>query len=245
MQFDRCTGMCASCSQNLCLQNFCFIETAQDQWFKKDENFDVKLDELFKIDFLKAVNNEYDEWQDNPEECVALVLLLDQLSRNFYRNNSKAFEQDYKCRLIVNEAIDRGYLEELDKEALQVYAGLGWEADYPDPQDFLDILFHSQSAQNHGQHSNSQLDDILERARVEQDINSRIELYRQAEQILANANQRSQFPNHTFEKSLGYWKQHQENLQKALPFHSHFSNSKNHLPFSIFCHLEQYDLLSL
>ena len=78
------------------------------------------------------------------------------------------------------------FLEELDKEALQVYAGLGWEADYPDPQDFLDILFHSQSAQNHGQHSNSQLDDILERARVEQDINSRIELYRQAEQIIVN-----------------------------------------------------------
>ena len=78
------------------------------------------------------------------------------------------------------------FLEELDKEALQVYAGLGWEADYPDPQDFLDILFHSQSAQNHGQHSNSQLDDILERARVDQDINSRIELYRQAEQIIVN-----------------------------------------------------------
>ena len=78
------------------------------------------------------------------------------------------------------------FLEELDKEALQVYAGLGGEADYPDPQDFLDILFHSQSAQNHGQHSNSQLDDILERARVEQDINSRIELYRQAEQIIVN-----------------------------------------------------------
>lgn len=78
------------------------------------------------------------------------------------------------------------FLEELDREALQVYAGLGWEADYPDPQDFLDVLFHSQSAQNHGQHSNSQLDDILERARVEQDINSRIDLYRQAEQIIVN-----------------------------------------------------------
>ena len=98
--------------------DFCFIETARDQWFKKDENFDGKLDELFKRDYLKAVNNEYDEWQDSPEECLALVLLLDQLSRNFYRNNSKAFEQDYKCRLIVNEAIDRGFLEELDKDKI-------------------------------------------------------------------------------------------------------------------------------
>ena len=76
------------------------------------------------------------------------------------------------------------FLEELDREALQVYAGLGWEADYPDPQDFLDILFHSKSAQNHGQHSNSELDNILEQARVEQDVNKRIELYRKAEQII-------------------------------------------------------------
>ena len=74
---------------------FCFIETKRDQWFKKDENFDSKLNKLFKNDFEKAVNNEYDEWQDNPEECVALVVLLDQLSRNFFRNDEKAYKQDY------------------------------------------------------------------------------------------------------------------------------------------------------
>ena len=98
--------------------DFCFIETKRDQWFKKDENFDTKLNKLFKNDFEKAVNNEYDEWQDNPEECVALILLLDQLSRNFYRNDEKAYKQDYKCRLVVNEAIDRGYLEELEKDKI-------------------------------------------------------------------------------------------------------------------------------
>ena len=98
--------------------DFCFIETKREQWFKKDLNFDKKLDELFKTDYKKAINNEYEDWQDNPEECVALVLLLDQLSRNFYRNNAKAYEQDYKCRLIVNEAIDRGYLEELDMDKI-------------------------------------------------------------------------------------------------------------------------------
>ena len=38
------------------------------------------------------------------------------LSRNFFRDNSKAYDQDYKRRLIVNEAIDRRYLEKLDME---------------------------------------------------------------------------------------------------------------------------------
>ena len=44
---------------------------------------------------------------------MALIILLDQFSRNLFRNNKKAFEQDHKCRLIVNEAIDRGDLEKL------------------------------------------------------------------------------------------------------------------------------------
>ena len=73
---------------------------------------------MFISDYNKAIINGYDEWQDNPEECVALVLILDQLSRNFFRNNSKAYDQDYKCRLIVNEAIDRRYLEKLDMEKI-------------------------------------------------------------------------------------------------------------------------------
>ena len=94
--------------------DFCFVQTTLEQWFKKEENFDNKLQNLFMSDYNKAVNNEYDEWQDNPEECVALVLLLDQLSRNFFRNNPKAYDQDYKCRLVVNEAVDRGFLDELE-----------------------------------------------------------------------------------------------------------------------------------
>ena len=98
--------------------DFCFVKTSREQWFKKDKNFDNKLEELFMSDYKKAVNNEYDEWQDVPEECVALVLLLDQLSRNFFRNNLKAYTQDNKCRLIVNEAVDRGFLEELDQDKI-------------------------------------------------------------------------------------------------------------------------------
>ena len=67
---------------------------------------------------MEIVNNNYDKWQDNPEECVALIVLLDQLSRNFYRNDPKAYEQDYKSRLIVKEAVKKGFLEKLDKDKI-------------------------------------------------------------------------------------------------------------------------------
>ena len=98
--------------------DFCFVKTPLEQWFKKDEEFDDQLRRLFLIDYNLAISNKYDEWQDDPNECVALIILLDQLSRNFYRNNPKAYEQDYRSRLIVNEAVDRGFLEELDVDKI-------------------------------------------------------------------------------------------------------------------------------
>ena len=76
------------------------------------------------------------------------------------------------------------YLQDLNQQKFQAYAGLGWEADYPDPQDFLDILFHTESSLNHGKYSNLELDEILEEARIEPDVNRRIELYHIAENLI-------------------------------------------------------------
>ncbi len=76
------------------------------------------------------------------------------------------------------------YLQDLDQHKFQGYAGLGWQADYPDPQDFLDILFHTESSLNHGQYSNPEVDAILEVARTEPDVNRRVELYHQAEDMI-------------------------------------------------------------
>ena len=78
------------------------------------------------------------------------------------------------------------YLEDLNRNAFQAFAGLGWSADYPDPQDFLDILFHSDSSINHGAYSNPAVDAILEEARLEQDVLKRVELYRRAEVMIVD-----------------------------------------------------------
>jgi len=60
----------------------------------------------------------------------------------------------------------------------------GWVADYPHPQDFLDILFHSNTDNNYGEYSNPDVDTLLERAGVETDNELSLKLYQQAEQIL-------------------------------------------------------------
>ena len=76
------------------------------------------------------------------------------------------------------------YLEDLQDQRFQAFAGLGWEADYPDPQDFLDILFHTESSINHGGYSNAAVDAVLEDARIESDVARRVALYRQAEEMI-------------------------------------------------------------
>ena len=75
------------------------------------------------------------------------------------------------------------FLTALDAQQLQMFS-LGWIADYPDPQNFLDMLFHTASAYNHGAYSNAEVDELVEQARVEQDVEKRMELYQQAEQLL-------------------------------------------------------------
>lgn len=61
---------------------------------------------------------------------------------------------------------------------------IGWMADYPDPQNFLDVLFHSRSEENIGEYSNPEIDEMLEEARRETDPDARTALYQDIEQAL-------------------------------------------------------------
>ncbi|MBP7687081.1 MAG: peptide ABC transporter substrate-binding protein [Thermoflexales bacterium] len=65
----------------------------------------------------------------------------------------------------------------------QIFSG-GWCADYPDPENFADALFHTGAQQNQSNYSNPELDKILEDARVEQDTTKRIQLYQQAQRLI-------------------------------------------------------------
>jgi ABC-type transport system substrate-binding protein len=60
----------------------------------------------------------------------------------------------------------------------------GWCADYPDPENFLEVLFHTGSAENYAHYSSSEFDALVEAARIEVDTAVRLDLFRQAEQLL-------------------------------------------------------------
>jgi oligopeptide transport system substrate-binding protein len=77
------------------------------------------------------------------------------------------------------------FLYHLGEESDQMFY-TGWIADYPHPQDFLEILFHSGSEHNYGGYSNPEVDELLDMAGVEPDSALSFSLYRQAEQLLVD-----------------------------------------------------------
>jgi oligopeptide transport system substrate-binding protein len=75
------------------------------------------------------------------------------------------------------------FLSRMNQEKDQLFL-TGWVADYPDPQDFLDLLFHTGAQNNIGNYSNPQLDSLLDQAAIEQNPSTRLQTYQAAEQMV-------------------------------------------------------------
>jgi ABC-type oligopeptide transport system substrate-binding subunit len=72
------------------------------------------------------------------------------------------------------------FLDRLDAKELPLWTS-GWCADYPDPQNFLEVLFHSDSDENHFGYAVPEVDALLDRAAVEADPETRMSMYQQIE----------------------------------------------------------------
>lgn len=85
--------------------SFWFQEIDPKAWWVKDSEFD----QLIKTRFLKtlqaACNDELIEWRSCPEGRLAEIIVLDQFSRNIYRDLPEAFENDSLAMALTQEAI--------------------------------------------------------------------------------------------------------------------------------------------
>lgn len=95
----------------------------------------------------------------------------------------QSWEEELGIQVDIQQTEWATFLQDLQAERYQMFT-LAWGADYPDPQNFLDVLFHSESEINHGNYSNPEVDALLEKARVMQDQEARYELYNQIEQMI-------------------------------------------------------------
>ena len=75
------------------------------------------------------------------------------------------------------------FLKDLNKRRFQMF-DIGWIADYPDPENFLDVLFYSDSSNNHTNYNNPRVNTLLEKARVERDEMLRFSIYNEVEQTI-------------------------------------------------------------
>ena len=90
---------------------FWFEEISPETWFKKDALFDDMLMQKFGRVIEKALAGRLDKWAQNKDGRLALILLLDQMTRNIFRNTPKAFSGDeIACALSLRSVAD-GFLE--------------------------------------------------------------------------------------------------------------------------------------
>jgi uncharacterized protein (DUF924 family) len=79
------------------------------KWFAKSEAFDEALRLRFEPVHHAAARGAYDAWAATPEGALALLLLLDQIPRNLWRNSGHAFATDGKARALARAAYDAGH----------------------------------------------------------------------------------------------------------------------------------------
>ena len=81
---------------------------ARAEWFRKDLAFDAAIRRRFGELHAASARRELQAWRAAPESMLALVVILDQFSRNLYRDDARAFAQDADARECARQALGRG-----------------------------------------------------------------------------------------------------------------------------------------
>lgn len=101
--------------------DFWFKQSTPEQWFERDDDFDNVIRSRFAETHRQATLGELDAWAKTPEGAVALVILLDQFSRNLFRDSPQAFATDSKALLIARAAIEAEFDQKLETSSMRKF----------------------------------------------------------------------------------------------------------------------------
>ncbi len=93
--------------------DFWFNELNPEQWWKKDLSFDQMINERFGQLHFQAKLGELYEWRKIPEGSLAEIIILDQFSRNIFRDKPEAFACDPMALALAQEAVAKGFDQSL------------------------------------------------------------------------------------------------------------------------------------
>ncbi len=85
----------------------------REQWFSAEPEFDREIRERFLNTYAEARQGKLDHWQQHPRSALALVIVLDQFSRNMFRGTPGMYEADEKARTVAESAVEKGFDHEL------------------------------------------------------------------------------------------------------------------------------------
>ncbi|WP_158880429.1 DUF924 family protein [Rhodanobacter sp. L36] len=88
--------------------SFWFAKENEARWYVADAAFDHEIQRRFGDLAKEAADGRLDDWASTPESWLALLILLDQFSRNLYRNDARAWAQDVKAQRLALSGIAKG-----------------------------------------------------------------------------------------------------------------------------------------
>lgn len=96
--------------------HFWFRETKPAKWFAQDDSFDELIRNRFQSVHDQASRGELSHWRKNAEGRLAEIIVLDQFSRNIYRNSPRAFAQDMIALTLAQEMVELGLDREIPED---------------------------------------------------------------------------------------------------------------------------------
>ncbi len=85
----------------------------KQQWFTKSDAFDARIKSQFEPTVQAAMAGQLDGWADDAWSCLALLVVLDQFTRNIYRGTPQSFAGDAKALALAQRAIAQGLDQQL------------------------------------------------------------------------------------------------------------------------------------
>lgn len=96
--------------------DFWFGELSPKQWWVKEEKLDKLIKDRFHEIHRQATQGELFNWRKNIEGRLAEIILIDQFSRNIYRNDPKSFAWDGIALVLAQEAINLNLAKNLEPQ---------------------------------------------------------------------------------------------------------------------------------
>jgi len=98
--------------------DFWYSDRIKSQWFASTPELDKEILEKYERIWEKASSGELDEWNNSPDGCLALVIILDQFPLNMFRGQAKSFKTERKAIEVAWKAIKNELDRNIEKEKL-------------------------------------------------------------------------------------------------------------------------------